>query len=426
MVYGGTAGRKGLRAGRFKALANLFKYPLPDLAVMRSTTLTVALALALLLTGAAGCLGSDDTGDADIAPTGDPATAPRTTGASTTNLTLATFPIETAVNQTTWANGSFQPHQACNPAGCATGQAYQTTELTDLADAVPVHVTAELTFDEPVSIYAQPMEVAVVSEEATFYTYQQAEDVGRHVVTTTFLPGGSPVEVQVLYRGQTGQAPEESYALRIDVTASQDVVPAGVPVTLPVDGGDTVRVEPTGESDGVQAVLFGPQDDVVARTAEASGPVSLTVPEATGSDPMVLLVPEGGPSVRVWTNTTALSLQALGLQVEMLEPQDITGPETVAWSFEVDGYPFEAGIYFQGDAPLGATADQGNATLASPEGTVTQGDLGCGTCIVGAYETRLGSPVGDPGLVPGTYEATYEPGGSAGMQVGGYLVWYKR
>lgn len=393
---------------------------------MRSTTLAVPLALTLLLAGAAGCLGSDDAGETEVEPTGDPATAQDTQGASTTNLTLATFPLETAVNRTTWANGSFQPHQACNPVGCATGQAYQTTELTDLPDAVPVHVTAELTFEEPASIYAQPMEVIVTSEEATFYTYQQTEDVGRHVVTTTFLPGGAPVEVQVLYRGQTGQAPEQTYTLRIDVTASQDVVPAGVPVTLPVEGGDTVRVEPVGDSEGVQAVLFDPRDDVVARAAEASQPVSLTVPEVTGTDPFVLLVPEGGPAVRVWTNTTAVSLGALGLQVEMLEPQDITGPETVTWSYEVDGYPVEAGIYFQDGAPLGVTAMEGDATLASPAGTIAQGDLGCGVCIVGGYQELIGSPVGDPGLVPGTYEATYEPGGSAGMQVGGYLVWYER
>lgn len=407
-------------------LANLFKYPLPDLAVMRSTTLAATLALTLLLAGAAGCLGSEDTGGAGIEPTGDPDTSPQTDGASTTNLSLATFPIETAVDRTVWANGSFQPHQACNPVGCATGQAYQTTELTDLPDAVPVRVSVELTYQAPASIYARPLQVSVLSEEATFYTYQQTDEPGRETVETTLLTGGSPVGVEVHYQGQTGQAPEESYTLRIEVTADQEVVPAGVPVTLPVEGGDTVRVEPIGDSDGVEAVLFGPQDDVVARASEASQPVSLTVPEVTGTDPMVLLVPEGGPAVRVWTNTTAVSLGALGLQVERLEPQDITGPETVAWSFEVDGHPVQAGIYFQDDAPLGATADRGDATLVSPGSTLVQGDLGCGTCIVGGYEMLLGSPVGDPGLVPGTYEATYEPGGSAGMQVGGYLVWYQR
>ncbi len=393
---------------------------------MRTTCRALCLALALLLTGLTGCLGGDEASQVSPASNGTPQPGTPNAEAATENLTVARFPIDVALDRTVWANGSFLPHQACNPVGCATGQAVQTTEVTDLPEAVPVRLTATLTFEEQVSVYARPMELSVTSDAATFYTYETDDVNGGQTVTVSLLPDGSPVHVHVLYRGQSGQAPPETYTLTVDLTASPEIVPAGVPVTVASAPGDEIQVTPVTAEQGGQAVLFGPQDEVLGRAASSDGPATLTVPATSGRGSLVLLIPEGAPPARVVTNGTGDTLQALGLEVEILEPQEVQGPQAVSWSFEVDGYPLEAGLYHRVAQPLGVTVGPGNGTLASPEATVATGPLGCGTCIVGEYLTVLGSSVGDPGLVPGTYQATFQPSGSAGMEVGGYLVWYKR
>lgn len=423
----GTAGRKGLRGGRFKELANLFKCPPADLLAMTARHRVLALALALLLPVGAGCLGGSDMGSGTVEPTGGPDPSPGPGQTSSSNLTVARFPVDAPLDRVTWANGSFQPHEMCNVTGCATGSAYRTTDLTDLPAGTPVQLSVELRFDEGETIWARPLEVTVSGERASFYTYEVEEEAGYQAIATTLSSGDGPVTVEVRYIGPRGSAPPADYTLRLHVQAGPERLPAQVPAAVELAPGHQLHLEPLAEGP-VKALAYGPQDQLVWTGSSDGGPLSWTLPGSASAGDHILVLRPGSAPVRVASNGTGQALHLLPLTYELGPLHDVAGPEALTWSFDVQAVPLAVGLYMVsgGPAGLGATFQPGQGTVEAPDGTPVDGELGCGICIVGSYQEILRSQLADPVLAVGTYQASYEPGGSAAMQVGHLIVGYER
>jgi hypothetical protein len=398
-----------------------------------------ALALVLAAGLLAGCLGGETDPDASDEPA-EPASAedpqPEAAAGEDTDAgegappgapTPVRFDLEGFTNTTTWANGTYQPQEACVPVGCTTGDAFRTVELDDqLAEGAPTQVRAELTYDEGANPVLDPMSLGIYSASGYFYEFDYTDETGSTVVEVTFLADEDPLVLQVFYNGPAGPSTEAEYDLRIDTAADPTTVLPGMPVAVSAEPGQTVTLTST-TGDGEPAVLaYGPDDAFRGRLTGQRGELEATVPGNASAGEHVLVPTSASPPLELATTASQPTMRALNYEYETGEARPVEGAEPVEWSFEPDPLPLAVGGFLTDEAPLGASLDSGALEVVGPEGSLLSTDLGCGTCLTSGYTEYRWSAIGAEGLAPGAHEATYEPTGEAGYAVGELYVRYAR
>jgi len=393
------------------------------------TLLVAALVPALALAGCVG-VGGDDTGDAAApsatdAPT-DQAPAPAGDGpAAEANRTPLAFPGD-AAEATFWANDTFGPTETCRAGGCQTGDAYRDVALQDhLPDGVPARVEATLTYDASQSVFASPLDLYVLTEDADVYTLEGTAEPGTDELAFTVLGGAGDVTLRVQYRWPNGQEPEVGYALEVDIEADPAVAPEGATAAVDLAPGDTVQAEAAGDGSAILE-LRGPDDRRLAREAGEDGTAEVTVPSSAAAGEHVLLVQQDSAPLRLTTDGNATELRALGLEVQASDVREPTPGETLTFEETVDAPPTAVAAYTTEARPVGASASEGTVTVEAPGGTVVDGAFGCSLCLTSGYTDTAWSATSDAALDAGTYTVTYEPGAEAGYGVGLLVETYQR
>lgn len=392
----------------------------------------LALATLLLVAPLTGCLGftGDDGGDEDdlssASADGPGGTSQARVSDAGTNLTTLAFPEGEGTNATIWANGTFSPEQNCYAGGCLTGSAFEQLTLDEeLPDGLPVEIQATLTYDTGPTIFGQPVDLSLFSEDATFYTWESEDGDDREVIEATVLGGSGPITAEVTYRWPTGAEPEASYTLQVEVTSSRTLVPAGVPVAVDLGPGERLEILATGE--GKAAIdLRGPSDERVTYATSEDGRATVTLPDDASSGEYVALVPGISQPVRLLANASAETMRPLDVEVTAGDLQQAQPGQPVEVTFDLSTPPTAVGAYLTESQPAGASLEEGDLTLAAPGGTVIDSSFGCNVCISSNYVDVDWSATGDRALEPGTYTLTYEPSAEAGYGVGYLVETYKR
>lgn len=396
---------------------------------------TIALSLALLAVPATGCIGlpggdgsSEDPrlANASAPDAGSSSDVSSTASNEGGNLSQLVYPGTSPANVTVWANGSFSPQQNCYAGGCPTGSAFQQATIDEeIPDGLPVIVTASLRYEASASVFNEPLDLAMFSEEATFYSFESSEETGEDTIRAAILGGSGPLTLQVFYRWPTSTEPDATYTLEVSLAADPTLVPAGTPVAIGLGPGDEVTAVPDG--DGPTSLeLRGPDDARMTRVSSDEGKTRLTVPDGAKAGEHVLIVPAASQGVRLVTNGSPDAMRALPTEVTVGEPQRVMPGQTTEISFDPSIAPLSAGAYFTNTQPAAASVIEGTVTLTAPNGTLLEGEFGCTLCAGIDYYESIWAPPGDPALTPGTYTLTYEAGGQAGFSVGYFVETYTR
>lgn len=398
--------------------------------------LPLLVGLLLVTSGLAGCLssgggsGAADAGQGSLsADDADAAPAPGEQADDGGGLAPLAFPASAALDETRWANGSFSAQQACVPAGCAAGEAWQQVELTDLPQQAPTRIEAELTFQAGPTEPLGNMYVYAYTPDGSLYSYEEEWEPGSHTVDATMLVGEEPVTVVVFYSWTDATRAEAEYQLRLDLTADTRTVPAGGAVAVDAEPGQRFRAEPAGEDDGegsVGLLAYGPEDAYLDRYQADGGSLDLRLPEDSTAGEHVLVVAENASPARLATNSSEAEMRALDYRYEQGQAQPVDGTEPVEWSFDVDRRPLAVGAVAGTNRPLGVTTDEGQVTVSGPEGEVLSSELGCGFCVGESLTAWARTPIGDEALAAGSYDAVYDPDAEVGTQVAGLVVTYER
>ena len=347
--------------------------------------------------------------------------------------TPLTYPVAAPVTHTVWANDSFPVNENCSMTGCAAGMGRKTTVITEfLPAAVPVKLHVELDYGTSATstIYGAPLFLLLYAGDATLYnfTYDRPQ-AGRDIFDWTLLKGGDPVTIEIMYSSPHPTGPEVAYTLLIDIRADPLSTPGAVPVELSLAAGDEFVVETPAGSPAPSLLLFDAAGRVVGSFPSATNRSLVRVPDAAGAGPVVVLLDADVDDARILTNATTSALRPLGLEYVIGTPRSTTSASVIEWDFQVDGMPLFVGLYARPTTPLWAEANLMEVQVASPLGVVVEGLFGCQGCITNDDRVQfLGSEMGHPNLVPGTYHARVDStrAGTTGLDVGDFSVYFVR
>lgn len=406
-----------------------------DLRPAVATLVVVAVAFA-------GCIGGSSSASDDVAPGEDGETAedPGTADGDPPDAAGETLRFDAeAVDRTFWSNGTFQPQEACLPAGCVQGFATgeypgrAVIELTpDLPPGVPVRVQAEATYD---STFTGDMFLWLDGDGYRTYdlsTDGEGEyDAGTSEATAT-LDGtvvredGGSVDLILSYSVADVSASVD-YSLRADLRADPGTVPGNVPVAFPVeDPSEPITLRPVAAEQGTSATIWGPDDGTIAKV-DLSGSQQIELPEDASAGEHVLLA-DDHPGVVVSAPGDGM-LRALATETTYAAATSTpahAGPATgqVTWSFEVPTAPVAVGIAVEPSSNADGVVFSGaSGTITSPEGQVLSFE-GVGTYITTGHAWT--SDLGGSALVDGTYEASFSADAAANVEVGQVVVEYVR
>lgn len=389
-----------------------------------------AVALIVVTAGLAGCIGGNDEtgpndtpGDALAGTTSDQGGADDLAGS---NMTTLNYPVEPGLNTTIWANGSFAAQDNCFLV-CQDGPSYHETELDgELAPGAVNRVTATLSFDRQNPILADALQVYGYAEAGTFYGYNVSQESGGGTFEALFVKDQSPLVVVVAYDGPPSAQPEVTYTLQVDVEIDPSVVPPGVPVELEAEPGQGFVFEAVGQSQGIEVLAYGPDDTLAGRLSSDTGRVDTSVPPMLDAGKHVLVPADDSAPIRLLTNGTTAEMRALHLTWEPGDLHPVEANEPVNWTFETKDVPLAVGMHMENGQPLAVSAGPGDAVIENPNGTPIDQSFGCGFCIAGGLFLSTVSPIGDEGLVAGTYTASYQPTAETGTAVGEVVITYER
>jgi hypothetical protein len=328
------------------------------------------------------------------------------------------------IHETVWANGTVNAQDTCNAGGCilTADRAMHPTDVTDLLpQGVPTLVTVELQWN-PHPLGFGGWDLLLDAPESTIYSRREVSQPGHIQGQVVLRPSGSVAVVLATYG--PGADPVTSYTLRIAIDSEPHVLLPGVPVSVAMEAGDTVRA---GSYGGGEApfLLYGPDD---ARLGIFDGEHTLAEGAPTGH--YVVLLPFGGPTGNVSTDSGADTMEALGLRRE-------TGPESTVppngaldAPWDVGGVPLGVGVEARSGEDLVVTqfmASMGfELRLDGPGGYVLDGGEVCGLCLTGGFAFSIDSGSGDPSVVPGRYTVHAEAEASAGIRVQPFAIYVER
>lgn len=394
-----------------------------------------ALAVILLLTaGLTGCLGGEDGGMETTGAEIDPASTDGGTGGLDEDPLKVPvgFSDEAPTHEVAWENGTFQITEHSYPKGVVTSLVDEydpdrrQIDLTPLVPiGVPVVLTAEINAelgegDVDIWIDAPNEEIWAASADTPYGGYSSLE-------VTLIHTSSDPITLNVRY-DEIDDSQSFDYTLRYAAHVAPGLLPPGVPVGLEVpDAATGVQIDLVGAEDQPAVMLWDPQDTFLGRLSPTGDRlIRVLEPEDPRGEHVVMLAEGSGPA-----RISLLGVEQAPADLRPLSQDIQTGPgieagpgETeVAWSFEVDQVPLQAGIFWSGSE----VSQDTQASLASPAANLIGLDISGGPWLGAGFGTI--TDMGAEGLTTGTYEAQISFGQTAGpsdMTANHVLVFYDR
>lgn len=385
---------------------------------MRPAFLLVSLLAASVL---AGCAGKAPAVDDLAGPVGE--TGQALAGAKPfTTLHYSGAPR--LVHEVVWANGTVNAQDTCNLGGCVLdySKAMHATDLTGfVVQGAPTLVTIVLDWNaNPVGFGG--WDAFLDAPDATVYTRRQVSQPGHIESQAVLRPAGSVSAILMAY-GPGGDA-TTAYTMRITVDAHPQALLPGVPVSVALEGGDTVRASSYGGGDAA-FLLYGPGDE---RLGLYQG--RHTLPSSAPAGHYVVLFPFGGPTGNLSADSGAEAMDAVGLRQEPGAWSSVPPGSALDAAWEVTGVPVGVGVNARsGDdlavSPFAASLGL-SARLEGPGGYVL--DLGevCGLCVTGGFSYSADSGSGDPAILPGGYTLHAESQAAVGFQLQPFAIYLER
>lgn len=375
----------------------------------------------LSLLALAGCSGGEDP-----EPASDPLRLSEQVPTEGGPLAVLRFAgAAAAVHEVVWANGTVAPQQACNLGGCITGTegAFHRTVLTDrLPPGTPTLLSVSLQWtNAPIEFGS--FDVLLEAPESTVYGSRATIEPGRIEAIAVLRPSG-PVAIIMAAWGPGGEVPTTAYTLRIGIDSDPEAVLPGVPVAIPLEAGNTLQASSYGGGEA-SFLLYGPDD---AFLGQFDG--ERTLPDGARAGDYVVILPAGGPSGNLSTDSGADRMRALALRSE--PGADVKAPPTGAGSADwtVGGVPVALGFTVRSGEDLVITpmmaASELTVRLVGPGGYVLDGGEVCGLCLTGGYGYRRDSGTGDPLLTAGAFRVEVESQLAQGAIVQPYAVYLDR
>jgi hypothetical protein len=312
-------------------------------------------------------------------------------------------------------DGTFPTTDTCS-ANPDPGCTEQTHDLgAQLTPGLPMKVTVDITWTAGVIFH---MEARVNGEGMTWLRVDNMTIEAGHAQWGALLIPGPSSEVVVISGGPQDPArPSDSpYHVEVNYTASNNTVPALVPVAVGLGPNATLRVESL-DGEPVQALLYGP-DDLYLQEVEGD----LTLPaDAKPGDYIVMprelarfLVPGGG------------ELRIVG--VAFTSSDEVAIPQGSAATISVSSPtpPFLAGVYFvsQQQTPIMFGATYG-FTLTDPDGVEVVVGSWCTPFCLGGFSSSWSTGFGKP-LKAGSYTLTAESQVAHDSYAGAFLASFDR
>jgi hypothetical protein len=384
------------------------------------TTFALAAAATTLAALLAGCSGSTPpSGLADSLDTsGDAAVVDLSPDVLLRHAGLRD-PIHTVV----WANGTVAAQDTCNTGGCQVDQrAFRQTPLTgEVVQGVPTLVTIELTWKE-LPLQFGWFDAYLVAPESTVYAHRVDYTPG-HLSTSLLLRPQGELTLAMAAYGPGGDVPSTSYTLSAQLDADPTALLPGVPVAVAMDGGDRITA---GSYGGGKAtfLLYGP-DDALLGSFEGEHVLPASAPKGD----YVAVLPAGGPTGNLTSDSGATSMRALGLRQEYGPATDL-GPSGITEAkWDVTGVPLGVGVYIHVDDDPAHTfmASSGLvASMAGPNGFELDIGAVCGVCLTGGFGYSADSGSGDPRVTAGTYTVRTESQATLGGTMDPFAIYLQR
>ena len=330
-----------------------------------------------------------------------------------------------AVHEVVWANGTVEAQETCNLGGCIMGTegAFHRTDLTDrLRAGTPSLLSVSLEWtNAPVEFGG--FDVLLEAPDSTVYGSRATLEPGHLEAIAVLRPTGTVALVMAAF-GPGGEVPATDYTLRIGIDSEPEAVLPGVPVAVALAAGDTLQARSYGGGEAA-FLLYGPDD---AFLGEFDG--ERTLPANAPAGDYVAILPAGGPSGTLATDSGADAMRAVPLRHE--PGADLKAPPTGAGSadWSVGGVPLALGFTVRAAEDLAVTPLMATSglmvRLEGPGGYVLDGGEVCGLCLTGGFGYRRDSGTGDPLLTAGAFRLHVESHASAGVIVQPYAVYLDR
>jgi hypothetical protein len=407
--------------------------PVPDMGPRARLWLAFVGALSVL----AGCLGGPADKDPLVVGEEEPEEAPPVPEPPPRALRTLRFPLARPVDDVHWVNGSFEPEETGLAGGFLSGEFRKFVDLSSLLPAaVPTHVAVEVHMDiTAIPLVGPTGRADPVANDTVWYELEwESPEPGRFLldgIAKRNATGTFGIALEAYLPG-TASAPGLDYSIRIRAQSDPETIPGGVPVALRLDANETVWLESPGEG-FAELLVFGPTDTLVGRLYFEARE-DWRVPRGVHGE-LVFMPVHGSPGIRVGRliaeGGDPGSLRALGFQRETGEAHILEPQQRTTWSFEVEERPLRVSITVTGEGgqPWGCTGVLAVA-LAAPAETVLQNTVECPSPtnipLLHGDGWTWWTAVGDPRLVPGTYEAAVDAGLWWGFAAHHVVEWYER
>jgi hypothetical protein len=393
---------------------------------VKQVVLSVLVVLAAV---AAGCSGK----------TGAPAAGPQADSAGPTAPADATHAIAlryaaAPVPRTTLdKDGSFQPSDACLPAGCPAEDAgaqrtwYQLVDLTPILPmGIPVAFTVNMTYAaDPTTGLLQFPNVQLYSSGSDVRVERRSAENGfaqTRGELTHFGP--EPTQVILVYVMPTTPV---NYHLHAEITPQVDRLPALAPAGVVLKAGPS-RLHAMGASGEKPALhVLDPSDRLVGDFPLGGDNVTVTLPAASPAGEYIVTLHGTTAPVQLAVdvgNLTSAVLKPIDVHPALAAARDVAPHGDTTWTFVANSLPYRVGLVI---GRIDKTLSDSGSTLQvkAPDGSVVvQQDYACATCV--RTYSSFGSARFDPKVTIGTYTATVSATGSANQQVREFVAYYKR
>lgn len=368
---------------------------------------------ALLVSTAAGCIGGDGGSDQLALDEAVSATGSGDELDAAGGWANLSFPAGEPVDETRWENGTFHVSEHSFPKGVATGilgEYDADRRVIDVTDMVPTGVPVILQAEIHAELGRGDVDLWLTAPEGEVWASDYDTPYGGYsrIRSVIVHEAGGSLELNVRY-DEIDDSESFDYTLEITSRADPAVVPPGVPVALELPGsGDTLELTPvegfalSDAPDGLEAMLWGPDDTYLGRLADAEDRTTFTVTDEAAAGEHVVMGVHDSPAFRVQVSSATgadgplrplIRSFTLGPGVETDDSPELT------WTFELETAPIQVGIFTNATE----VSDGLEARLIGPSETILESSIG--GLWIGAGFGWL-SPVGADGLAAGTYEAT--------------------
>ncbi len=315
------------------------------------------------------------------------------------------------VDAVLWANGTFQPQDTCDTGGCILGAFVGSghTHDTDVGSLVhagaPTRIRAVLQ-QSPVTTGNLWLRLQANDQTVLWVDVREGENGLDTMDALVVRVADGPIAVRVF--AEKPEAGTMDYTLRIHVEALRNAVVPGLPVALPLEHPETLRVVSLDGSSPAPLLVWGPDDRFLGiLTPGTEGRLPLAEPAGE----YVVVLSGVGEAVRLLSQGVGnATLRSLGVEPVLERVGTLTGSGEATWGFTLDGtaMPLAVGVAVRGDGAVGFVSEPGGSVLG-PKGEVLS---------IGPQDQTLGvdlstldrlytSRIGHPLLVPGDYTGRF-------------------